>query len=263
MDARLLSLRYGLLKELFAGKRIFLFLRGAPAHEDAALLEIPLDVRIEPYTLFITGGGLWSMGAFSYSQSSLPPETETGRYCSISNAVAAFNSEHPADWVSVSPFSYNPDAAPIFRQAIEDAPRGDLYRPAAYDDRSRAPIRIGHDVWIGQHVQLKKGIRIGNGAVVAAGAVVTRDVEPYSIVGGVPARLLRRRFDDATVERLERVQWWQYNFTDFSGLDPANVARFLDGVEERLAAGELQSYTPGAVTLRTIKAWLERRARQG
>lgn len=260
MAAHLLSLDFSLLKDFFARRRIFFFWRGAPGREDDAVVELPLTVRIEPYTMFITGGALWSMGAFSYSQSSLPPETETGRYCSIANAVTAFNSEHPVSWVSVSPFSYNPDAAPIFRQAIEDSPEGALYRPEAWDDRSRAPIRLGHDVWIGQHVQLKKGIRIGNGAVVAAGAVVTADVEPYAVVGGVPARLLRRRFDDATVERLERAQWWRYNFTGFHGLDPAHVGRFLDGLEERAASGTLRPYTPGAVTLRTIKGWLERGA---
>lgn len=261
MGARLLSLNYSLVKELFAERRISFFRRAAPADDAAAVVEFPLKVRIEPYTMFITAGPLWSMGAFSYSQSSLPPETEAGRYCSISNAVTAFNSEHPVNWVSVSPFSYDPDVAPIFREALEDSPAGARYRPRRYDDRRRAPLRIGNDVWIGQHVQLKKGITIGNGAVIAAGAVVTRDVEPYAIVGGVPARLIRTRFDAATVERLERVRWWQYNFTEFSGLDPARVGAFLDGLEERVARGEVRAYAPEALTLRTVKDWLERKAR--
>ena len=263
MDAHLLSLKYGLIKDLFARRRISFFHRGTRETGDDVTLELPLDVRIEPYTMFITAGGLWSMGAFSYSQSSLPPETETGRYCSIANAVTAFNSEHPVHWVSQSPFSYDPDAAPIFRQALEDFPEGARYRPHGYDDRRHAPLHIGHDVWIGQHVQLKKGIRIGNGSVIAAGAVVTGDVEPYSIMGGVPARLIRPRFDAATVERLERVQWWQYNFTDFYDLDPAHVERFLDGLEERAASGAVRKYAPGGVTLHTIKNWLERNARRG
>ena len=261
MEAHLLSLNYNLVKELFAQRRISYFRRGAPADDAGGVLELPLSVRIEPYTLFITAGGLWSMGAFSYSQSSLPPETEMGRYCSISNAVTAFNSEHPVEWVSVSPFSYDPDAAPIFRQAIEDSPLGTRYRPRHYDDRAHAPIRMGHDVWIGQHVQLKKGISIGNGAVIAAGAVVTKDVAPYAIMGGVPARLIRPRFDEATVERLERVRWWDYNFTEFYGLDPAQVGRFLDGLEERIASGVLRPYRPEPVTLRTIRDWLEKSRR--
>ena len=262
MDAHLLSLNYSLVKELFAQRRISWFRRGGPADDAAAVVELPLSVRIEPYTLFITAGSLWSMGAFSYSQSSLPPETEMGRYCSISNAVTAFNSEHPVKWVSVSPFSYNPDAAPIFRQALEDSPQGPRYRQKPYDDHGRAPIRMGNDVWIGQHVQLKKGISIGNGAIIGAGAVVTKDVEPYAIMGGVPARCLRMRFDEETVERLERVRWWDYNFTEFYGLDPAQPERFLDGLEERIAGGKVRPYRPEPVTLRTIRDWLEK-SRQG
>ncbi len=258
----MLSLQYSLVKDLFVQRRICFFWRGSPGKEDAAVLEFPLTVRIEPYSMFITGGGLWSMGAFSYSQSTLPPETEVGRYCSISNAVTAFNSEHPSGWISTSPFSYNPDAAPIFRRAIEDFPKGSLYRPKEYDDRSHNSICIGNDVWIGQNVQLKKGIRIGNGAVVAAGAVVTGNVEPYSIVGGVPARLIRPRFDGKTAERLEKLQWWQYRFTDFHGLDPADIGKFLDGLEERIAKAELRKYSPTAVTLPAIRTHLERKARQ-
>ena len=116
------SLQYSLIKDLFAQWHIFFVWRGSPGNEDAAVLEVPSTIRLEPYSMFITGGGLWSMGAFSYSQSTLPLETEAGRYCSIANSVTAFNSEHPVDWVSTSPFSYNPDAAPIFGQAIQDSP---------------------------------------------------------------------------------------------------------------------------------------------
>lgn len=255
------SLQYSLLQDLFEQWRVFFFWRGSPGKEAMAVLHLPLSIHLEPYAMFITGGEIWSMGAFSYSQSTLPIETEVGRYCSIANAVTAFHSEHPVDWISMSPFSYNPDAAPLFRQAIEDSPQGALYRPAEYDDRSQTPIHIGNDVWIGQHAQLKKGIRIGDGAVIAAGAVVTRDVEPYSIVGGVPARLIRPRFDDRIVERLEKLQWWQYRFTDFHGLDPTNIERFLDGLEERTATAKLQKYSPKAMTLFTIKSHLQQKAR--
>lgn len=256
------SVQYSLVKDLFAQRNIYFISRTSPEKDIDVLLEFSSSIQIEPYSMFITGGRLWSMGAFSYSQSTLPAETEVGRYCSIANAVTAFNSEHPVNWISLSPFSYNPDAAPIFRQAIEDSPKGSLYQPKEYDDRSHMPIHIGNDVWIGQNVQLKKGIHIGDGAVVAAGAVVTGNVEPYSIVGGVPARLIRPRFDGKIVERLERLQWWRYRFTDFHGLDPANVKEFLDGLEERLAKAELQKYSPQAVTIFTLKKHLEYKVRQ-
>ena len=85
-------------------------------------------------------------------------------------------------------------------------------------------VRIGHDVWIGAHARLLGGIRIGNGAVVGAGAVVTKDVPDYAIVGGVPAKIIRMRFDDATMERLRATQWYLYDWADIDlgGCSQAN-----------------------------------------
>lgn len=70
---------------------------------------------------------------------------------------------------------------------------------------------VGNDVWIGYEAVVLSGVTIGDGAVIGARAVVTRDVPPYTVVGGVPARAIRRRFDDATVERLEALRWWDWD----------------------------------------------------
>jgi acetyltransferase-like isoleucine patch superfamily enzyme len=75
---------------------------------------------------------------------------------------------------------------------------------------SRGPITIGHDVWIGRRAMIMSGVTIGNGAVIGAGAVVTRDVAPYSIVGGVPAKLIRFRFEQPTIDALQRIRWWDW-----------------------------------------------------
>lgn len=70
---------------------------------------------------------------------------------------------------------------------------------------------VGNDVWIGYEAVVLSGVTIGDGAVIGTRAVVTRDVPPYTVVGGVPARPIRRRFDDATVERLEALRWWDWD----------------------------------------------------
>lgn len=79
---------------------------------------------------------------------------------------------------------------------------------SAWDNKG--DIIIGNDVWIGYEAMILAGVHIGNGAIIGARAVVTKDVAPYSIVGGVPAREIRKRFDDATIARLEALQWWDW-----------------------------------------------------
>ena len=71
---------------------------------------------------------------------------------------------------------------------------------------------IGNDVWIGYEAVIMPGVKIGDGAIIGTRAVVTRDVPPYTIVGGVPARPIRRRFDDAVIEKLEALRWWDWEF---------------------------------------------------
>lgn len=80
---------------------------------------------------------------------------------------------------------------------------------SAWDNK--CDIVIGNDVWIGFEAVIMSGVTIGNGAVIGTRAVVTRDVPPYTIVGGVPARPIRRRFDDTTIKRLEALQWWDWD----------------------------------------------------
>lgn len=78
-----------------------------------------------------------------------------------------------------------------------------------------AQTTIGNDVWIGSGVKIKTGLTIGDGAVIAAGSVVTKDVAPFSIVGGVPAKLIKMRFSPEIIERLQKLAWWQYNLLPY------------------------------------------------
>ena len=79
-------------------------------------------------------------------------------------------------------------------------------------------IVIKNDVWIGSHVLLLEGITIGDGAIIAAGAVVTKDVPPYSIVGGVPAKIIKKRFDDDTIRQLLELDWWSKPIDEIESL---------------------------------------------
>ena len=119
-----------------------------------------------------------------------------GAFCSIGTDVTFLvGGNHRTDWISTFPFRL------VWRLpgALEDG------HPATKGD-----IEVGNDVWFGRDALVLSGVRIGNGAVIAARAVVTKDVRPYAVVAGNPAREVRRRFSDADVERLEALRWWDW-----------------------------------------------------
>jgi acetyltransferase-like isoleucine patch superfamily enzyme len=104
---------------------------------------------------------------------------------------------HPTNWLSTHPAFYS-----LRRQS------GVTFVQENHFDELR-PVTIGSDVWIGARTLVLDGISVGDGAVIAAGAVVTRDVPPYAVVGGVPARPIRYRFDDAVIAELLDWRWWE------------------------------------------------------
>ena len=148
--------------------------------------------------------------------------------------------EHPVDWLSSHPFVCDPnDVAaglggqyPAYKEWLGSRTSRQLIP---------SPIIIGNDVWIGLGVTILKGVTVGDGAILAAGSVVTKKVAPYSIVGGVAAKHIRYRFDTATIERLLRVRWWDYDLRPLTALiDYSNVAAALDMIENSIAAGSIR-----------------------
>lgn len=119
-----------------------------------------------------------------------------GKYNSFAdNLVIIAGGEHDKDWVSTYPF--------IDRWGIEE-----LY--PLKNQRFKGEINIGNDVWIASNVLMVSGVKIGNGAVIGAGAVVTKDVPPYAIVAGNPAQVIRYRFSEVVINKLETIQWWNW-----------------------------------------------------
>lgn len=122
---------------------------------------------------------------------------QIGKFCSIGPDTRIGLGKHPIrDYVSTHPAFYSPRNAAGFTFANRNK----------FTETER--VVIGNDVWLGQSVIVCDGVRIGDGACVAAGAVVTRDVEPYTIVGGIPARFIRLRFSEDVIARLLDVRWW-------------------------------------------------------
>jgi len=120
-----------------------------------------------------------------------------GKFCSIATDVRFImnGGNHPTDWLTTYPF-------PIFGHGWEAA------MPPAWPTRGDTVVE--NDVWFGYGALIMPGVHIGNGAIIATAAVVTKNVPPYAIVGGNPATVIRTRFDEATIERLEAVAWWNW-----------------------------------------------------
>ncbi|MRG56891.1 antibiotic acetyltransferase [Phyllobacterium sp. SYP-B3895] len=142
-----------------------------------------------------------TVGDFSYlERHSEGIYADIGRFCSIAANVRINALEHPMERLTMHKVSYRPNE--YFRfQGIDNAFRA---------RRQAKRVRIGHDVWIGHGAVIMPAVEIGHGAVIGANAVVTRNVEPYMIVAGSPARMIRPRFPQAIATRLIELAWWDW-----------------------------------------------------
>ncbi len=210
---------------------------------EGRMIFLDQEVLAEPFAT-MPPLGFCSAGSFSYAASSLPNGLRMGRYCSIASEVSIMGLEHPTDWFTTSPVAYHGRFSELAKTAF-----GKSFQTASFPAAKLPLPVIGHDVWIGERVTLRGGITIGDGAIIAAGAVVVRDVPPYAIVGGVPARTIRFRFPEQLIERLLRVAWWQFNYVDLPQGDYKNVSRFLDRLESAVADGTIKPYRPQPINV--------------
>jgi acetyltransferase-like isoleucine patch superfamily enzyme len=141
------------------------------------------------------------IGKFSYGcfTNDIPAGTIIGNYCSFAAGVKIFNGNHGIEWATTHPFLYNVALGMVETETI-----------------IRHQLQVGHDVWIGaDSIILPSVKKIGNGAVVGAGSVVTKDIEPYSIVAGNPAKHIRYRFEQKYIDVLESIQIYNFSKQEF------------------------------------------------
>jgi phosphonate metabolism protein (transferase hexapeptide repeat family) len=141
------------------------------------------------------------MDDYSYiMQDGITWAARIGKFANIAAHVRINATNHPIERATLHHFTYRSN------DYWPDAERDESF----FDWRRENAVTIGHDVWIGHGATILPGVRIGNGAVIGAGAVVSKDVEAYTVVGGVPARVIRRRFAETTAERMDRLAWWDW-----------------------------------------------------
>lgn len=180
-----------------------------------------------------------TLGAFSYVIGTAHVlKSDVGRYCSIATGAAVGPTEHPTDRLSTHSLVYN---SPRF---LDNPVFAAMKAKGAPHPRNRMRTTIGHDVWIGANASVLCGVTIGTGAIVGAGAVVTKNVPPYAIVVGVPAKVIEYRFAPDLIERLLLSEWWEYHLDQsVVGVDYSEVEAFLDRLETLKKAGALRKLT--------------------
>ncbi len=196
-----------------------------------------------------------TVGAFSFWNASgltAAYRTHFGRYSQIGESSIIGPPEHPMDWFSSHPFAFGrPEhlpsmyQVPDFARLAPDADAGQSYVDGVVND-----TWIDHEAYIGAASFVKRGVRVGIGACVGARSVVTRDIPPFAIAVGSPAKVIRMRFADNIIERLLALAWWQFDLAPFkTQVDYTNVEATLAFFEACKADGRLQPLTPDTYTL--------------
>ena len=214
---------------------------------DEAIFEPPCSIK------WMNIESTFRIGAFSYAVSGYYSCVSIGRYTSIGEEVQIGRASHPTSWVSTSPFFYLSE--PLFNvgDGFEDHEQYAAYgapQRLGVVSTTFKPVRIGNDVYIGHGAMIMPGITIGDGAIVGANSVVTKNVPSYAIVAGNPARLIRFRIDPMIFAQLLHLQWWRFAPWQLRDVDFSNPLVAIEGI--KVVEREHQPYAPRLVSLANL-----------
>jgi acetyltransferase-like isoleucine patch superfamily enzyme len=162
---------------------------------------------------------------FGMNEHGFVARATVGAFCAFGARTAINPFNHPTDWLSINEFQYHP-------RSFDWVPEYNDFKRLERTPEMFHHVTIGNDVWTGHNVNILPGVNVGDGAVIGAGSVVTKDVPPYAIVVGAPAKVQRLRFKEKVIERLLKARWWDLELSELSGLPFRDVERCLDRIEE-------------------------------
>lgn len=171
-------------------------------------------------------------GSFTYGRPRILTwgitDVSIGKFCSLASGINIVGGEHNTNWVSTFPL----------REQFLLPGHGKAGHP-----KTKGPIIIGNDVWIGIGVTILSGVKIGDGSVVAAQSVVTKDIPPYAIAAGNPAQVVKYRFNQDTIQALLRIQWWNWDLrkilANVALLNGADIQEFVRKFDPQLSENSI------------------------
>lgn len=224
---------------------------------DSGHNRIALELRFERpsfvYSHRLKGCSIGAFAYFNAAGTTSAYRCNIGRYAQIGESSILGPPEHPMDWFSSHPFTFTrPHFMPNMYR-FEDFARlaPDAQDGPSYADSMPIETTIGHEAYVGVGSFIKRGVRIGHGAVVGAKSSVTRDVPDYAIVVGTPARIVRLRFSEQLVERFMKLLWWLYDLAPHKNkVDFSKPEATLEYFEQQLADGMLERLVPATYSIR-------------
>ncbi|MBW4329468.1 CatB-related O-acetyltransferase [Stakelama sp. CBK3Z-3] len=195
------------------------------------------------------------VGAYTYlggRETLIRHVASIGRFCSIASNIVSGQVEHPTDYLSSSPvltgFEEFGSLVGFYGRNSHMVEKAAMCLSNSMANRIEK-IRIGSDVWIGEGAFIRRGVSIGDGAIIAARAVVTNDVPPYAIVGGIPAQIIRYRFEAPVIEALLELKWWNYGLSALEGVDFTNISQAVSAIDRNISSNAAAAYSAPLVKI--------------
>jgi acetyltransferase-like isoleucine patch superfamily enzyme len=217
-----------------------------PKSSPATFVEAPFQDKGAVYDV-------GSIGGFSYigggTATVIKRTSRIGRFCAIAGNVNIGPVEHPPHFLSTHMLFEGGMAShwPVvsgYYERNEAHVRNAALTLRRQQEQHLGLCEIGNDVWIGEGAFLRRGVKVGDGAIIGARSVVTRDVPPYAVVAGSPAKVLRLRFDPAIVAELLSLKWWDYGLSALEGVDVTDIDQAVATLRENIASGRAEPYRP-------------------
>lgn len=197
---------YILLPICYLIKNIILCFQGVSVYPGARIRHVTFEENIKVYNNTLLYNS--NIGRHTYIQRNCTIlNTSIGRYCSIAESVKMGLGKHPvSEYISTHPFCYGKNS---IHWLSKSCPPPDSH---TFEETKR--IMIGHDVCLGANTVILDGVTVGNGAIIGAGPVVTKNIPPYAVAAGVPCKVLYYRFNDDTRNKLEKMKWWEKDYEE-------------------------------------------------